>query len=367
MRHISSPVFTDSLSGWAIEKTKTINDGLSTGKGCALTLAVTVVVLPIFAVLDAAMYLVPAVVALLAFKKPALLSKLARTILFIVQVPFLMLANLFGANLLPKVNYGNMYTGIVSNNCTFQIDMKFEKFRFAINQYKHGECSFEELMECNKSFKEHCNQFDNDCGLDNEYGYLHFARLVPFPLNEYLQFSLENPSKALMDKLLGKPNTASLSEKATKDMNQVLEETCVGFVLGEDTPDSRWRNRRNYQAAMAVMEKIDQPFSQGNQDHLIRCLPRVYEQIPNELTKGLLDYVKRSGDIEFGQAIIISLQEEAASLNHPPERFQGILSALSDMIKEQTAKRTAEVREETPLKPPGLVELIASYEVVLEK
>lgn len=354
MPYISSSVFSDSLSGWAIEKTKTINDGLSEGKARALTLAVTVVVLPIFAVLDLVIPCVPS--SRLTLVPMLFASKLTSTIAFIVQLPFLILANLFGANLLPKVNYDNMRIDINRYGSELRLKAEIEKFKLAINQYKHGECSFEEFRDDREQFRK--------CISGNEHhsGYLF---LEPFPLNEHLHHCLGmiDAPKPLVDRLLNKPNREILSG-LTKNMPQVLNQTYFVGMLGlgvRNGFDREQEEKRNFQAAMLVMGHLDQPFSQGTKDFLIQNLPQICRLIPDEFTKNILDYVKRTEDIEFGQAIIIRLKEEASSPQHSLERFQGFLSALSDMLKEQTAKRTAEVRERTSLKLPGVAELIAGY------
>lgn len=365
MSCISSSVFSDSLSGWAIEKTKTINDGLSEGKARALTLAVTVLVLPIFAVLD--LVFVPCESSRLALVPVLFASKLTSSIAFIVQLPLLILANLFGANLLPKVNYNNMRIDINRYGSELRLKAEIEKFKLAINQYKHGECSFEEFIANREQFRK--------CISGNEH-HSSYLFLEPFPLQEHLHHCLGmiDAPKHLVDRLLEKPNREILSgfreilSGLAKDMHQVLDQTCFVRMIGRGVSNGFHREqeeKRNFQAAMLVMGHLDQPFSQGTKDFLIQNLPQIYRLIPDEFTKNILDYVKRSEDIEFGQAIIIRLKEEATSPQHSPERFQGILSALSDMIKEQTAKRaaevTVEVRGRTPLKLPGVAELIAGY------
>lgn len=397
MPHISSPVLTASLSGWVIEKTKTINDGLSTGKRRALTLAVTLVVLPIFAVLDAlVIYLAASLVGLLLGRSTPSL-KLVHTILFIVQVPFLMLANLFGANLLPKVNHSNFGYDLSGGHdgtgwTYFYLKTKIEKFKLTINQYKHGECSFEEFTERKKNFTESSEEFG-----EIFWGYINSE---PFPVNEHLPYLLPSDApKTLVDRLLGKPNAEIIPGEAT---NQALEETYYNLILS-DRPVPKdafnWKKHpaekhlRNLQTAMVLMEHMDQSLSQNTKDHLIQNFPRIYEQVPFELTKSILNYLKRTADLEFCQEIMISLVKRSESImlaikgrsmfvirggtmyaidgDSPDnsdrkiyqEHFQFFLNTLPAILKEQIATRVAVLRARARLTPSGIAELVANYEV----
>ena len=145
MPSVPSPVFSCSLSGWAIESTKTVNEGISSGAGrYAVTLAVSAVVLPIFAVLDVAIY---AVVWPGFSISPSHYLRMIRTILFVVQVPFLVIANLFGGNVLPKVNQSSMFdTWFLLDNET-ERNLANDKRQILATQYRLGEISHEEYMK----------------------------------------------------------------------------------------------------------------------------------------------------------------------------------------------------------------------------
>lgn len=362
MPHISSPVFSDSLSGWAIEKTKTLNDSLSTGKRHLLTLAVTLVVLPIFAVLDVAIYLVPSMVALVT-KNPALLLKQVWTILFIVQLPFLMLANLCGANLLPKVSHSDERWSSFGNS------IEIEKFKLALNQYKHNECSFEEFIESKKHLNSPAHYPD----------YLVRELLKePFSLNKHLLScsGIQIKDKLLVDRVLGKQNTTKLLPEVAMQAHQALEKTYCELINAANWGITRRDGlafdyeeevQKTLQTAMALMEHIDQPFSPKTKDLLIVNLPQMHERVPHELKKGILNYVKRTGDIESWNEIMVSLQERIVSPDEPQENFPGLLSTLSELLNEHAAKRVIGIVKHTPLTPPGLAELIESYGVSQNK
>ena len=316
MPHFPSPVFHSSLSGWAIEKTKTVIEGVSSKQGqYALRLAVTAVALPIFAVIDMTIY-VALTISPRNFISHTHWCRLIRTVLFVVQTPFIFLASLFGTNL-PKVNR-IAYSDIIWNKGPmFSHDVPMEErvreFQLILNQYRHDEgCNFDELIEFRNS-----DAFLM-CFVEN---FIYHG--INLSKTEYHVIALTHKghvNRSVIDQILGK-NKNKVNSPMSAAQQLILEKTFYNLIHAVFFSHTAIYYRigngrfleRPLSTAMEVIKYFDQEFNEKTKQLLLRCVDKFF-CFHAELLSGILEYVRSTGDFEFGTAVKAMVQKQESDL-----------------------------------------------------